>query len=100
MCYGCLQVVKVAFPVYYGARYQCQKVPQHTFLKGMQQLDAERKQQQRQHEQQQQQPRQAASVVLCSGCRASTAVHRSCASEVAAAGHPQMAPAMQPALVM
>ena len=34
---GCvLQVVKVAVPVYYGSRYQCEKVPQHQVIKALQ----------------------------------------------------------------
>lgn len=97
------QVVKVFFPVYYGARYQCQKVPKHIFLKGMQHLDAERQQQQqRQHHHHVQTAHKAPSVVQCSACRPAAALHqRSCASEVAAAEQPaQMAPAVHPPLVM
>lgn len=36
-CLSCIwQVVKVAVPVYYGSRYQCEKVPQHQVIKAMQ----------------------------------------------------------------
>lgn len=31
-----VQVVKVAVPVYYGSRYQCEKVPQHQVIKAVQ----------------------------------------------------------------
>lgn len=93
-----LQVVKVFFPVYYGARYQCQKVPKHIFLKGMQQLDAERQKQQqhRPHPHQKAAHKDPSSVVQCSTCRPAAALHqRSCAAEVAAAGQPaQMTPAL------
>lgn len=30
-----LQVLKVVFPVYYGAQYQCEKVPKHAVLKAL-----------------------------------------------------------------
>lgn len=43
-CPVSLQVLKVLFPVYYGAAYQCQKKPQHVFLQGMQHLDAAKQQ--------------------------------------------------------
>lgn len=92
-----LQVVKVVFPVYYGSRYQCQKVPQHVFLKGMQHLDSEKRRKQEQHEQQQAAHRQAAAAVLCNSCRASAVQRRSCAAEVAAMA---ATPAMQPSMVM
>jgi hypothetical protein len=75
--------------VFYGSRYQCQKVPQHVFIKGLQQLEAERQQQRReQHEQQLEAHRHAAAaaVQLCTGCKASVALQRrSCAAEVGAA---------------
>lgn len=35
-----LQVVKVVFPVYYGSQYQCQKVPQLSFVKGIKKMNA------------------------------------------------------------
>lgn len=36
-CLSCIwQVVKVAVPVYYGSRYQCEKVPQHQVIKAVQ----------------------------------------------------------------
>lgn len=94
-CYP--QVIKVVFPVYYGSRYQCQKVPQHVFLKGMQQLDAEKKQKQQDHEQQLQAHKAAAAAVLCTSCRASALQRRSCAAEVAAAA---TTAALQPSMVM
>ena len=31
----CLQVAKVVFPVYYGAKYQCEKVPKHAVIKAL-----------------------------------------------------------------
>lgn len=73
--------------VYYGSRYQCQKVPQHVFIKGLQQLEAERQQRREQHEQQLEAHRHAAAaaVQLCTGCKASALQRRSCAAEVAAA---------------
>ena len=30
------QVIKFAVPVYYGSRYQCEKVPQHQVVKAVQ----------------------------------------------------------------
>lgn len=30
-----MQVLKVVFPVYYGAQYQCEKVPKHAVLKAL-----------------------------------------------------------------
>ena len=32
----CTQVVKFAVPVYYGSRYQCEKIPQHQVVKAVQ----------------------------------------------------------------
>lgn len=32
--YG-MQVMKVVFPVYYGAKYQCEKVPKHAVIKAL-----------------------------------------------------------------
>ena len=31
-----MQVLKIAFPVYYGSRYQCEKVPQHRLIMAVQ----------------------------------------------------------------
>jgi hypothetical protein len=95
-----VQVIKVAFPVYYGARYQCQKVPQHVFLKGIQQLESEKQQQQQQKAKQQHEQaiQITASAALCTGCRATVLQRRSCAAEVAAAA--DIGSAGQPGLVM
>lgn len=32
------QVIKVVAPVYFGSRYQCEKLPQHSFMKGVRKL--------------------------------------------------------------
>ena len=32
----CPQVAKFAVPVYYGSRYQCEKIPQHQIVKAVQ----------------------------------------------------------------
>ena len=31
----CMQVMKVVFPVYYGAQYQCVKMPRHAVIKAL-----------------------------------------------------------------
>jgi aconitase A len=99
LCVSGVQVIKVAFPVYYGARYQCQKVPQHVFLKGIQQLESEKQQKLQHAKQQQEQAMQIAmTAALCTGCRETVLQRRSCAAEVAAAA--DIGAAGQPALVM
>jgi hypothetical protein len=36
-----VQVVKIVFPVYYGAKYQCEKVPQHAVMRALRSQQAE-----------------------------------------------------------